>query len=217
MIVLCDFDNSAVKENVAELLLDRFSSEGPLQDQRQQVRRRELTLKDYQECAFSLVREERETLKQYSAEHATLREGFVELAEYCKERGIELAIVSCGLDFYVEGVLERHGLEEIPYYAVEVNFSGQGMGYTYRYTKPDCQDWGTCKCRVLEQYRNQSHQVIYVGDGRSDLCVAQKADLVLARTQLLEFCQDKGIPHRPLRDFHDVIDELEQRTHASPL
>ena len=210
MIVLCDFDDTAAAQNVAVLLIDKFlPPEG--QEIREQIRRREITLKEYQERTFSLMRQDRETYKQYVREHATLREGFVDMVRYCRDHDIELAIVTLGLDFYVEAALEKYGLEDVPYYAVESKFTGDGISYTYRETRPECERWGMCKCSILEMYRSQGHEVIYIGDAMSDTCPASKADMVFARARLLGYCQEQGIPHREFESFHDVIAELKHR------
>ncbi|MCZ6615431.1 MAG: hypothetical protein O6920_06600, partial [Chloroflexi bacterium] len=57
----------------------------------------------------------------------------------------------------------------------------------------------------------RGHKVFYVGDGVTDLCPARKADLVFARSRLLEECRAEGLAHIELRDFSDVIAELERR------
>ena len=54
--------------------------------------------------------------------------------------------------------------------------------------------------------------MFYVGDGVTDLCPARKADLVFARSRLLEECRAEGLPHVELRDFSDVVTELERRS-----
>ncbi len=210
MVVLCDFDDTAAVQNVALLLIDRFlPSEG--KELRERIRNKEITLKEYQERAFSLMREDRDTFKRYVREHATLREGFVELVRYCRDHDVTLAIVTLGLDFYVEAVLEKYGLEDVTHYAVQSRFNGGVISYAYPFTRPECEMWGMCKCGILEMYRAQGHEIIYVGDAMSDTCPASKADLVFARARLLSYCQEKGIPHRELTSFHDVIAELEHR------
>ena len=37
-----------------------------------------------------------------------------------------------------------------------------------------------------------------VGDGRSDFCIATRADLVPTKPKLIEECRSAGIPHLPL-------------------
>jgi 2-hydroxy-3-keto-5-methylthiopentenyl-1-phosphate phosphatase len=47
-----------------------------------------------------------------------------------------------------------------------------------------------------------------VGDGRSDFCIAQSAQLVLAKGQLAAHCRAEGMAHWPITDFADATDLL---------
>ena len=214
MVILSDFDDTASSHNTAELLLTRYAS-SIWRELRQRFRNGEITLREYQEQAFASVTQSRESLQQYVCQEAVLRNGFVDLVLYCRQNSIELAIVTYGLDFYVEALLKKYGIEDVPYYAVETNFTGGEIGYTYRYTTPGCNAWGNCKCRVLEKYRQEGHEIFYAGDGTSDACPAAKSDFVFARAHLLRCCQQNNIPHRELSDFYDVINELTSRGYGT--
>lgn len=209
--LLCDFDDTVAEQNVAEMLLARFSDE-TWRSLREQFRARNLTLREYQERAFSRVRADRETLKALVREKATLRPRFKELWYYCRENGIPLAIVTHGLDFYVEALLEREGLHDLPYYAVKALFTPSGIDYAYLYTKEGCWEWGNCKCAILERYRERGYAIAYVGDGRSDFCPASRADFVFARGPLLVYCRENGIKAREFRDFREILGAVRELT-----
>ena len=91
--------------------------------------------------------------------------------------GIELAVVTYGLDFYVEALLESANLQRLPTYAVGARFSDQGIDFEYRYTRESCTEWGNCKCSVVDSYRERGYKVYYAGDGISDYCPARRAGL----------------------------------------
>jgi 2-hydroxy-3-keto-5-methylthiopentenyl-1-phosphate phosphatase len=219
MVILCDFDDTAADRNVATLLFDAFPK-GPLaatsprwRELHQQYLNAEITLAEYQENAFAGLQATRDEQAAYVQANANLRPGFRDLAGYCALNGIELAIVSHGLDYYVRALLEKEDLGHIPAFAVETGISVTGEEtYTYRYTDSEC-PWapGNCKCYLLTEYKERGHQVIYVGDGLSDTCPASKADFVFAREGLLSFCQAQGIPHRELTDFNAILDYLEEQ------
>ena len=142
-------------------------------------------------------------------QHAALRGGFRELAAYCSANDIELAIVSHGLDFYVEALLENADLKHLPYFAVQTGERQGRPTFEYNFAREDC-PWspGNCKCHVVEEYQERGHRVLYAGDGLSDTCPARLADFVFARDGLLSFCQAQGLPHRELEDFHVILDYL---------
>ena len=216
--ILCDFDDTTAVENVAELLLDEFSVGGPWRDLRRQSQEQTITFKEYQERAFATVKVTREAMKSAVKAKATLRPYFKELWSYCQAKHIPLAIVTVGLDFYVEALLEREGLEDVPRYAVKTNFTPGGI--TYEYPCPwdgsggseleVCRRSGNCKCSVVGNYRRRGHSIVYVGDGRTDFCPASIADHVFARSLLARLCNESMVPYTEFQDFRVVIDMLER-------
>ena len=218
MVILCDFDDTAAQQNVATLLLDRFQPvPGDAVPHWRQLHKQflnsEITLAEYQEMAFARLDSTRGEQTAFVKQEAELRAGFVELAGYCREHNIELAIVSHGLDFYVQALLEKAGLEHIPFYAVKTKERGGYTLFDYNFTKPDC-PWapGNCKCYIVEEYKERGQQVLFAGDGVSDTCPALKADFVFAKDGLLSFCRQQGLPHLELTDFHVVVDYLKNQS-----
>ena len=208
--VFCDFDDTIAEVNVAELLLQKFGTSG-WQELQRQSRERLIFFREYQEGAFRDISAGREEMKAYVQEHVALRPGFPELWRDCQASGTPLAVVTLGLDFYVDALLEREGLQAVPIYAVKTAFTPQGLEYSYLHTWDGCVRWGNCKCSVLESYRERGHSIIYVGDGPSDFCPASRADLVFAHRQLVDHCREGGIPYLPFGDFRDVVGYLQRR------
>ena len=210
---------------MAELLLDHFSHDAKWQELRTQAREKIILFKEYQERAFVSAGASREDMMALVKEKATLRPYFKELWRYCQARYIPLAIVTAGLDFYVDALMEREGLEDVPRYAVKTNFTPQGITYDYLHmwdgsggsTLEACRQYGNCKCRVLGEYRGKGHSIFYVGDGRSDLCPASIADQVFARGQLRQLCAEIQVSYVEFRDFRAVIRGLEDLRTADPL
>ena len=65
-----------------------------------------------------------------------------------------------------------------------------------------------CKCQMMEELSGPGRVNILVGDGRSDFCVATRADLTFAKSALLDFCRAEKIPHIEHSKFEDVVDWL---------
>ncbi len=207
--VLCDFDDTITLENVAHLILERFG-DGSWKE----VRRRYLDglaqAEEYFEKCFVELRATRSQMQAHVQKTGRIRDGFVEFAELCRKRGIELAVVSTGLDFYIEALLEKHGLGWVPTYAVGTRFTPSGLEFDARYAREECGRWGICKCAIVERYREQGNRVVYVGDGRNDLCPARISDAVFARDVLKDLCHEEAIPHGEFHDFTDVVAGLER-------
>ena len=207
--VLTDFDDTAAAQNVGEMLLNRFG-DSTWPQLRHRFHTGELTLKEYQEIAFRNIQADRATMQDYVKGHATVRPYFKELWDHCQAEGIPMAIVSHGLDFYIEALLEKEGFHQIPVYAVRTRFTPQGITYEYPYAYSEQEDGDNHKGLMVDQYRRQGYHVVYVGDGHSDFSPAAQADLVFAHRTLAEECRRHRVPFRPFQDFRDVLLALKE-------
>ena len=211
MIILCDFDDSAAVQNVGQMLLERFQpdeSTPGIVHWREVSKRRadgEISLAEYQEITFRQMTATVEEQTDYVRSNAQLRPGFAELATYCAENGIRLAVASHGLDYYVEALLDEHGVE-VEFHTVRTH-GPDAKTYEYTFSDESCAWWpGNCKCMALENYRRDGEHVVYAGDGVSDACPVARADTVFAREPLAGICRERGIAYRELPDFFPVLE-----------
>ena len=49
------------------------------------------------------------------------------------------------------------------------------------------------------------NEVIFIGDGLSDLCALPQADIIFARGDLLDYCRANKIPAFAYKDFYDIL------------
>ncbi len=206
-----DFDETAATANVARLLLDRFSNANVKEVETAHRHREETTFRDYQELAFSAVDATIADMAEYVKQNASLRPGFGELTDACSEYGHDLKIVSAGLDFYIQALLDANGLGHIPIVAVSARERCAPDGpfrYDYPRSRADCDPaWGVCKCAALDDARAAGMQTVFVGDGpRGDACAAARADYVFARGRLLRYCRQNNIAAMPFETLNPVVE-----------
>lgn len=204
--VLTDFDDTAAVQNVAELLLRQFGRPSWTQV-RERFRAGELSLKDYQEITFLEMPADKATMQAYVRANACFRPRFAELWQFCRDNSAPMCIVSQGLDFYIQALLEASGQPAMPVYAVATRFDDRGhiAGYGYHFAYPDAPELGNSKALIVERFREQGHYVFYIGDGRSDFEAGAVADTVFAHRQMAEMCAAAGIAYRPFTDFGPVL------------
>jgi len=126
---------------------------------------------------------------------------------FCRRHGVEAIVVSDGFDRVVRAVLERAGIA-IPFFANRLEWQGgDRWRLTFPYSQSDCRVSGAnCKCSHGVERRYGS--AVAIGDGRSDFCMATRADFVIAKGTLAGFCRSRGLAHRPFGDFHDATAHL---------
>jgi 2,3-diketo-5-methylthio-1-phosphopentane phosphatase len=205
--VICDFDDTTMLENVAEIILKEFGG-AEWGNYRKQHSLKMISLKEYQELAFKTVNADVTQMKAIVKQRATLRPHFKALFDYCQSHDIPLAIATLGLDFYVEAVLERENMEALQHYSAKTYFTGTDMQFVYPYASNRCWQTGNCKCVVIQKYRSLGYSILFAGDGNSDICPADKADTVFAHRFLELNYQTRGLSYIPLTDFSQIVYEL---------
>ncbi|HUT68543.1 MAG TPA: haloacid dehalogenase-like hydrolase, partial [Dehalococcoidales bacterium] len=159
---------------------------------------------------FGMMKADRQTMTDLvlNSDRVKIRPGFRELIDYCSRKSFKPIIVSNGLIFYIEAILNRLGVNGIEVHAAENRFSPGGMNV--RYVGPDGTEMEVgYKEAYTELLQKRGYNVIYVGNGTSDIYPSRQARYVFATADLLERCREENLECTPFTDFYDVIRGLE--------
>ena len=127
---------------------------------------------------------------------------FADFVDLCRSHGIALTVVSDGLDLVLRTVLATAGLI-LPCKANQLVWQGGdrwAAGFPHRNSACSFR-LGNCKCAHREAGAALD---VMVGDGRSDFCIAQNCQLVIAKGSLLRRCQEQQLSHIAMRSFADA-------------
>lgn len=206
--VLTDFDGTVSRTDVAEDLLDAFAPP-TWRDIEEEHRARKIGTRETIIRQFALVHASREEMLKFVDERVEPDPAFPAFVAYCRRRDVPLEIVSEGLDFYLEHLLKKWGIS-VPVRTNHASFQEREIRMSYPYADPTCDLCGTCKLRRVFDFRVQGYQVIYVGDGHSDLCPAIEADVLFAKKELAELCREERLDFIPFDTFSDVQREMDR-------
>lgn len=203
MIAFCDFDGTIATDDVTDLVLKRFA----LPEWQDIEARWEAGLINSAECMraqMRLIHAKRQEIDEF-LEQVEIDPGFQDFKRFCDRSGIEVVIVSDGVDHFIRRVLVLNGISGIRIIANRLVETEAGFDLDFPHSRPDCRvAAGVCKCAALKG--DGPH--IYVGDGRSDFCAARNADMVFAKDKLAAYCRREAIPHIAYGDFFDVLDAM---------
>jgi len=202
IIIQCDFDGTVTEDDISFILLDAFAK-GDWRTINKQHSEGKITVGQFNERAFGLVRASKKAMLDYLKDKVKVRPGFQKLVELCQQKGIRLVIVSNGLEFYIKGILEDMGLYNLEYHAAETRFHANKL--KVRYIGPDGSvvDSGY-KEKYVNKYLNEGYHVVYIGNGSSDLSPARGAHQIFATESLLEHCQRTGLTCIPFTSFLEI-------------
>ena len=205
-----DFDGTVTLEDVSFLLLDTYV--GPKwREAHKEYAAGKISVGSFNKIVFGMMQADKKTMTDLvlSDPSVKVRPGFKELIDYCREKGYKIIIVSNGLTFYIEALLEKEGIKGLEIVAAENVFFKGGM--SVRYVNPDGKEVDTAfKESYTADLRKKGYDVIYIGNGTSDIYPARLARHVFATQDLLEKCKKDGLAHYPFGDFYDVLKVLEK-------
>jgi 2-hydroxy-3-keto-5-methylthiopentenyl-1-phosphate phosphatase len=196
--VFVDFDGTISLEDTTDVILERFAD-----PEWREVESEWLAgLIGSRECLsrqIDLVRASPDEIDSV-IEDVPLDPHFPELVELCRGHGVPITIVSDGLDRIVTKMLARAGID-IPVLANRLEWLGTDRWrLAFPHEVADCRSQaGHCKCRALIEEPDAVR--ILIGDGRSDFCAADAADLVVAKGALAEHCHANGLAYIVFGNF----------------
>jgi 2,3-diketo-5-methylthio-1-phosphopentane phosphatase len=201
LCVLVDFDGTIAPDDPTDHLLERFADpvwrdvEAAWQGGRISSR----------ECMARQTAMQRVTPEVLDKQiHAVcIDPEFPVFLEFCWQHGAKVKIVSDGFDRVVGATLSAAGIS-VPFFANKLEWQGGDrwrLGFPH--AQIDCRTHSAnCKCSHSEWSLRQPHVVI--GDGRSDFCMATRADYIIAKGTLADYCRSRGIVHAIFADFLEV-------------
>ena len=208
LAIQCDFDGTITEEDVSFLLLDNYA-EGNWRDILKEHSEGKIPVGVFNRRSFALVKTDRQTMLDFifRSEHVKIRPGLKELVVYCNESGYRFSIVSNGLIFYIKALLESIGLNDVEAHAATNEFNPEGVKASY--FSPDGEEIDNgFKESYTRLFLDDGYQVVYVGDGISDIYSTRLAHKVFATGPLKKKCEEEKLEYTPFNDLFDVIDGL---------
>ena len=202
--ILCDFDGTITTKDGLYSFIEKYA-ENDWQKIEQDWVDGKISSKECLIEEFKLVPNLSEELIAGFIQTLTIDETFVDFYKKIIDKNIDFYIVSDGIDYFINKILEKYGLKNIKTITNHGEFRGEFFEITFPNDNPKCiNNSGTCKCSVLMNLKKEYDKIIYIGDGVSDFCVANKADILYAKSKLSDYCKNKGINYIPYETFKDV-------------
>ncbi len=207
--VFCDFDGTIARRDVGYNLFRHFSG-GKNEELLPDWKAGRLSTRRCLELEAQMVRATANDIYRF-LDGFDLSGGFVEFEATCRANGIDVIVVSDGLDFYIRYILARYRFEHLPVIANRGKAEAGGLTVDFVHENRFCTRCGSCKGERIREYRDQQSglsRIVFVGDGYSDACATGEADIVFAKKDLERYCLDNNIPYLGYDDFFDVAREL---------
>lgn len=207
-IVLCDYDGTITLEDTGIAAMRELA---PAEGMEVELawQRGEIDSKECLRREFGLLELTEDEFKAWVLSKP-VDPGFESLVRRCRAEGVQLAILSDGLDIYIQWTLDKLGLGDISFAANRGWFEGRRLNVDFPWASLDCGACANCKREHLLRYRERFDRIVYIGDGRSDYCPAAHADILIAKGALARYCMEQGIGFAEFASLADVVTILER-------
>lgn len=207
LAILVDFDGTITTEDTNNKLVEVYGNE-TTNRLRKEFREGKLNFPDYFQGEMSELRLTEDEYINFLLEKIEISPGFLEFYKNVKEKGVRIGIISGGFRNGIIPFLKKHGIDDIEIFSNKLIFDGNKPYIKFA----DGQDLkccdkgpcGNCKIKHYNRYKKDAKKVIFIGDGTTDMPVAEVAEIVFAKDSLAKYLDKKGIDYIFYKDFRDI-------------
>lgn len=210
IIILTDFDGTITKMDVGTALVENFGPKGWKRYEEKWIQG-EIGSRYTLEYFYENMTQTTQQLIDFIDSNIEVDESFYDFYSYCRNNKIDLYIVSDGMNFYIDFILKKNKLDDIPYFSNLYIDNGSYVKTKFPYFNEQCGMCGNCKSDQLQKFLDKETYIIYIGDGYTDRCVSGKADLVFAKNDLEKYCRNNNIDYIPYNNFSDVLEVIKSK------
>ncbi|MBM7584024.1 2,3-diketo-5-methylthio-1-phosphopentane phosphatase [Bacillus pakistanensis] len=126
-----------------------------------------------------------------------------------QKNGGDFFILSAGTDYYIQYVLNKYAVENVPVFSnqgffhknnIHMNIDDQHVHFSERY--------GIDKTKIIKQLKEEYEFVCFIGDSEPDSHPAVFSDMTFAIGTLQDLLKEKGITFIPVNNFKEVEKHL---------
>lgn len=213
--IFVDFDGTITRHDVGNFFFREFGNEAESLKFVAKWKSGELSGRDLTSKEAEFVRVSETEAVKY-AEGFDIDPAFKSFVAFCKSNSMEMTVLSDGLDFYIKRIFDVNGISGVPFYSNIARFESGGVRVEFPY-QSDCTKCGNCKGYQILTKTGIDDLIVYVGNGFSDRCAVQYADMVFAKDELLRHCDENNITYFPFENFGDVVEKLSKILHKGKL
>jgi len=205
-VLFFDFDNTLTDGDILDQVIEEFSPNEKWRDWEFSWEQGRLPARD---CLRLQVENLRVTREELLARLSRVRvdPAFSAILAWARGRGVDVNIVSDSFVPMIRHILSVNGIEAVPVFANDLDFAADRLIPAFPHYDPACGRSANAKARHLVPYRR--NQIVFAGDGHSDLDAALGADVVFAKSTLARELGALSVPFRPFDTLAPVLNYLQ--------
>lgn len=209
--IFVDFDGTITQKDVGEEMFLRFGNIDKAKAWIDEWIERKINSMELWRLLCSTVKNFNEQQFDLLLNGIELDPAFKKFVHFCESEGFEIRVLSDGLDYYIQKILRREGLERLKVFSNELTIDADGnLIPHFPFTDEECSRCANCKRNHVLNYSSDDDYTFFIGDGYTDVCPSQFCDFIFAKNTLLKQCEINRITYFPYSTFNDVIKKISE-------
>jgi 2,3-diketo-5-methylthio-1-phosphopentane phosphatase len=176
-----DFDNTITLGDVLDRVIERFSANDDWRVWETQWQSGRISAAECLARQIGGLRASRADLIEF-VKSTDIDPAFASIVAWARSESADLCIVSDNFEPLVNAILDCHHVPPVQVRANRLDFGADQAKAIFPWRDPNCPRCAHCKAQHLRSVTDRVR--VYVGDGLSDMCAAQVADIVFAKDRL---------------------------------
>jgi 2-hydroxy-3-keto-5-methylthiopentenyl-1-phosphate phosphatase len=203
-IVFFDFDNTIATCDVFDTMLPSFSRDDLWMELEKKWQDGKIGSRDCLEGQIRGMSITKNSLDRYLSS-IKLDPHFKKLVRLLNSKRIRTIVLSDNFDYILKRILNYHNrIKKLKIYSNKLHIEKDRLIPHFPFRSSNCQVCAHCKTKNLLANVNKDSIIVYIGDGRSDICPAQYADIVFAKEDLLKHYKDTKLTCFEYKSLKDV-------------
>lgn len=205
---ISDFDGTLTKKDFYQIVMDEY-----LKDQCEEMHKdwkaKKIKDVDYLGYVFKNIRRNEEGI--YEAIMKISIDPFArEFIDKVKLAGGDFIIISAGTSYYIDKVLQEHGINGVEVYSNKGVFKDNGIHFVLDENSTYYSDmYGIDKYKIVKDLKEKYDTIFYAGDSVPDLKPSLIADTVFAKGKLVELLRNENKEFIEFENFSEIWDKLQ--------
>lgn len=204
-IIVSDFDGTITTRDTLSTFLEEYAPKEWLLLEDKWVKG-EIGSAECLQKQFGLIKNISPEMIEEFVDTIEIDSYFKEFNEIRLKNNVDFLILSDGLDYFINRILQKHGIKNIDIVSNHAEFINDKFTISFPNQNNGCiKNSGTCKCDVVKKLRQKYKEIYYIGDGTSDICVADKSDFLFAKSTLLDYCEKTRLDCIEYGTYKEVV------------
>ena len=202
-VVFFDFDNTIATCDVFDSMLPRFSQDDLWVKLEKDWKRGKIGSHICLEGQVNGISITKQALDKHLS-GIKLDPYFKKMVKALSAYQVKVIVLSDNFDYILKRILGFNSIRNLKVYSNKLQFAKGKLIPYFPFRSKKCQVCAPCKTKNLLANVAPDSIIVYIGDGRSDICPSQYADLVFAKDDLLKYFQDQKLTCFSYESLKDV-------------